>query len=64
MAKARTSDTSRKVCVLAVKIHGGVGISEEHDVQLYFRRAKQLQLSWNDSRRCEELIADVVLESA
>jgi alkylation response protein AidB-like acyl-CoA dehydrogenase len=49
---------------MAQQVFGGVGFTLEYEIQLYFRRAKQLQLSWNDTRRCEELIADVVLESA
>jgi hypothetical protein len=30
-------------------------------VQLYFRRAKQLQISWYDERTLEEMIATAVL---
>ena len=26
MAKARASDASRRVCLLGIKIHGGIGI--------------------------------------
>ncbi len=29
--------------------------------QLYFRRAKQLQLSWWDRQTCEERVADAIL---
>jgi alkylation response protein AidB-like acyl-CoA dehydrogenase len=57
MAKARASDASRKVCVLGVKIHGGVGISEEHDVQLFFRRAKAAEVAFGDGLYHREIIA-------
>ena len=57
MAKARASDASRKVCLLGVKIHGGVGISEEHDVQIYFRRAKAAEVSFGDGLYHREIIA-------
>jgi len=64
MAKLFAGNTFRDVTAMAQQVFGGVGFTLEYEIQLYFRRAKQLQLSWNDSRRCEELIADVVLESA
>ncbi len=32
-------------------------------IQLYFRRAKQLQISWWDSRTCEDLVAASVLDT-
>ena len=42
----------------------GGGFTVEFDIQLYFRRAKQLQLSWWDSRYLEELVAASVLDVA
>jgi alkylation response protein AidB-like acyl-CoA dehydrogenase len=44
------------------QVFGGVGFTLEYDIQLYFRRAKQLQLSWWDDRYLEELIAADVLD--
>ena len=38
------------------------GFTLEYEIQLYFRRAKQLQISWNDTRRCEDLVAAAVLD--
>ena len=35
----------------------------EYDIQLYFRRAKQLQISWWDDRYLEELVAAQVLDA-
>ena len=64
MAKLFAGNTFQEVTAMAQQVFGGVGFTLEYEIQLYFRRAKQLQLSWNDTRRCEELIADVVLESA
>jgi hypothetical protein len=40
-----------------------VGFSVEYDIQLYFRRAKQLQLSWWDARTLEERVAASALDS-
>jgi alkylation response protein AidB-like acyl-CoA dehydrogenase len=57
MAKARASDASRNVSLLGVKIHGGVGISEEHDMQLYFRRAKASEVTFGDGDFHREIVA-------
>jgi alkylation response protein AidB-like acyl-CoA dehydrogenase len=48
---------------MAQQIFGGVGFTVEYEIQLYFRRAKQLQISFNDAARCEELIAAALLDS-
>ena len=57
MAKAWASDASRRVCLLGVKIHGGTGVSEEHDMQLYFRRAKAAELAFGDGDFHREVVA-------
>jgi alkylation response protein AidB-like acyl-CoA dehydrogenase len=64
MAKLFACTTYRDVTAMAQQIFGGVGFTLEYEIQLYFRRAKQLQLSWNDTRRCEQLIAAAVLDDA
>jgi alkylation response protein AidB-like acyl-CoA dehydrogenase len=62
MAKLFATQTYRDVTAMAQQIFGGVGFTVEYDIQLYFRRAKQLQLSWVDHRRLEELVAASVLD--
>jgi alkylation response protein AidB-like acyl-CoA dehydrogenase len=62
MAKLFAGQTYRDVTATCVQIHGGYGFTVEYDIQLYFRRAKQLQLSWWDTRYLEELIATDVLD--
>ena len=64
MAKLFTGKVYRDTTAMAQQIFGGVGFTVEYDVQLYFRRAKQLQLSWWDSRTCEDLVATAVLDAA
>lgn len=64
MAKLFAGITYRDTTAMAQQIFGGVGFTLEYEIQLYFRRAKQLQLSFNDTRRCEELIAAAVLDAA
>ncbi len=62
MAKLFAGQTYRDTTAMAQQIHGGIGFTLEADVQLYFRRAKALQLSWGDQRYCEERIAAAVLD--
>ena len=45
----------------AVQIHGGLGFTLEGDAQLYFRRAKHLQLMYGDTTWLEDTIASQVL---
>jgi len=62
MAKLFACQTYRDVTAMAQQIFGGIGFSVEFDIQLYFRRAKQLQISWWDTRYLEELVAAAVLD--
>jgi alkylation response protein AidB-like acyl-CoA dehydrogenase len=62
MAKLFACQTYRDVTAMAQQVFGGVGFTIEYDIQLYFRRAKQLQLSWWDPRHLEELIAADILD--
>jgi alkylation response protein AidB-like acyl-CoA dehydrogenase len=61
MAKLFACKTFRDVTAMAQQVFGGVGFTNEYDIQLYFRRAKQLQISWWDDRHLEELIASATL---
>lgn len=63
MAKWFACQTFRDVTALAQQVHGGLGFTIDCDVQLYFRRAKQLQMTWWDARYCEELIAHDTLDA-
>jgi alkylation response protein AidB-like acyl-CoA dehydrogenase len=63
MAKLFACQTFRDVTATAQQIFGGVGFTLEYDIQLYFRRAKQLQVSWWNDRYLEELVAHQVLDT-
>ncbi len=62
MAKLFACTTFRDVTAMSQQVFGGVGFTVEYDVQLYFRRAKQLQISWWDDRVLEEMVASSVLD--
>lgn len=61
MAKLVACDVFRDVTAMAQQVFGGIGFTVEFDIQLYFRRAKQLQLSWWDAPVLEERLARAVL---
>ena len=62
MAKLFACQTYRDVTAMAQQVWGGVGFTIEYDIQLYFRRAKQLQITWWDTRTLEEKVAETVLD--
>lgn len=63
MAKLFACQTYRDTTAMCEQVWGGVGFTIEYDIQLYFRRAKQLQLSWWDTRMLEERVAASVLDA-
>ncbi len=64
MAKLYTGESCRHATAVAQQVYGGMGFIKDVDIQLYFRRAKQLQLLWGDARFLEERIAASVLDPA
>lgn len=57
MAKARASEAYQTITALGHQIHGGVGYAVEHDMGLYFRRAKSAEVTFGDADFCREKIA-------
>lgn len=62
MAKLFACNTFRDVTAMAQQVFGGVGFTLEYDIQLYFRRAKELQISWMDTRALEAMVAAAILD--
>jgi len=62
MAKLFACNAFRDVTAKCEQIHGGYGFTLEYDIQLFFRRAKQQQMNWWDTRYLEQLIAAEVLD--
>jgi alkylation response protein AidB-like acyl-CoA dehydrogenase len=46
VAKARTSDTFVAVTNEAVQMHGGVGVTDELDIGLFFKRARVAEMTF------------------
>ena len=63
MAKLYACDVYRRTTKLGQQVYGGIGFTRDIDMQLYFRRAKQLELSWFDPRELEEIVAAAELDA-
>jgi alkylation response protein AidB-like acyl-CoA dehydrogenase len=63
MAKSFSCRTFREITATAQQIFGGNGFTVEFDIQLFFRRAKSMQLNNWDDRYLNQLIATAILDS-
>ena len=57
MCKAWVSDSHRKLVALGHQVIGGIGFMEEHDLHLYFKRAKAGEQIFGDADFHRELVA-------
>ncbi len=60
MCKAWGSEAHRKLLALSHQVLGGIGFMEEHDLQLYFRRAKAAELAFGDGGFHRERVAQAM----
>jgi alkylation response protein AidB-like acyl-CoA dehydrogenase len=60
MAKAYASDAYRKVAGAGIQLHGGIGFTWEHDLQLYFKRAKASEVAFGDPTWHRERVARLI----
>ncbi|MEE8474765.1 MAG: acyl-CoA dehydrogenase [Myxococcota bacterium] len=49
LAKARCSDTAILVANESVQMHGGIGMSDEHEIGFYLKRARAAELTFGDA---------------
>jgi len=59
-AKAWASDAYRRVCSLGHQVHGAIGFTLDHDMQLYSRRSKAAEVVFGDADFHREAIARVL----
>ncbi|MCA6094758.1 acyl-CoA dehydrogenase family protein [Streptomyces sp. SCA3-4] len=59
LALAQALETAQAVTAEAVQLHGGIGVTWEHDVQMYFKRAASDALLFGPVHRLRERAADV-----
>ena len=62
IAKAYCSDAFREVGNRGVQVHGGIGFTWEHDLQLYYKRSKAAETMFGDATFHRERIARAVVD--
>ena len=60
MAKAYASDAGRKVSNAGIQLHGGIGMTWEHDLHLYMKRAKASEVAFGDATWHRERVASLL----
>ena len=60
MAKAYTSDAYRHTAGEGIQIHGGIGFTLEHDMHIYFKRAKSSEVTFGDATWNREIVAQLI----
>jgi alkylation response protein AidB-like acyl-CoA dehydrogenase len=63
LAKAYASDASREVANRGVQVHGGIGFTWEHDLQLYYKRSKASEILFGDSAHHRALLAELAFDA-
>ncbi len=56
-AKAKANQVFQQICIHAIGIHGAIGYTMDHDVGLYYRRAKAMEFAGGDSDIHREIVA-------
>ena len=49
LAKARCSDAAILVANEAVQMHGGIGMTDEHEIGFFLKRARVAELTFGDA---------------
>ncbi len=62
VAKAYCSDAAREVGNRGVQVHGGIGFTWEHNLQLYYKRAKSSEIMFGDANYHREEVARKVVD--
>ena len=63
MAKLYACDVFRRATKVGQQVFGGIGFTRDIDMQLYFRRAKQLEITFFEPRHLEEIVASFELDA-
>jgi alkylation response protein AidB-like acyl-CoA dehydrogenase len=60
-AKAYVADAIRRLATEALQVHGGIGMTWEHDLHLYYRRAKADEILVGDAGLHRRRLTDVTV---
>jgi len=62
IAKAYCSDAYREVGNRGIQVHGGIGFTWEHDLQLYYKRSKSSETLFGDAAFHRERLARLIID--
>ncbi|HZS08964.1 MAG TPA: acyl-CoA dehydrogenase family protein [Blastocatellia bacterium] len=62
IAKSYCSDAAREVGNRGIQVHGGIGFTWEHNLHLYYKRAKASEIMFGDATYHREQIAREVVD--
>lgn len=57
IAKAWVNETYRRIAELGIRIHGAIGTTQDHDMSLYYRRARAAEFTFGDTDFHREVVA-------
>ncbi|MGE5595008.1 MAG: acyl-CoA dehydrogenase family protein [Hyphomicrobiales bacterium] len=59
-AKAWAARTAVDVTMMSHQLHGGIGVTEEYDLNFFSRRARDRALAWSTETECLRVVAEGV----
>ena len=59
VAKARTSDAFMLIANEGVQLHGGIGMTDEHDIGLFLKRARAAEQTFGDAAHHRDRVAQL-----
>jgi alkylation response protein AidB-like acyl-CoA dehydrogenase len=60
MAKAYVNEVYKDLSKWAVRLHGGIGTSDDHDIPLYYRRGKAADIAFGGTDFHREIVAQKI----
>ena len=60
MAKAYVNEVYKDLSKWAVRLHGGIGTSYDHDIPLYYRRSKAADIAFGNTDFHREIVAQKI----
>ena len=61
MAKVLAGDAAYRASRSSMQVHGAIGYTWEHDLQLFMKKAWALQRAWGSTAQHRRRVADAVL---
>jgi len=58
MAKIWCSEAQRRVAMAGIRVHGGVGLMQDHDMTLYFQQGTISEVMFGDAEFYRSALAD------